>query len=403
MSSLLKVYYIILIYSMFGEWFFNMPDVATDILTIGFIVLSSCEDRFRLKLPQKETTYFIKSILATGVIILVYSLITQLLYSFSPDYLKHTFTLCFRLVLYSFCGLRAVYLYKEKAMKLLLVACIVAYIPAIVTYFVECGFVSGIIYLFAADVYFEQIALEVHQLTYVFGFITIYFFYQKFIYGKKVMPEFVFSLIFTLIGMKRIVDLALAVIIISIVLIKRMKEKTTYKLVCIGSFVMVFVALSYIYLIKSGLLEQMFSYFGIEDSFRFRFWNHISPKYKFSPLFWGYGISYSHRFMWHEWSGISGLSEVTNIHNDVLGYYVGLGFFGFILFWIMYFYGQVKMLKNRFSIKVAVFCFVLSLYYFIIMTTSNEGLPGFIYGLYFTVIAAAIAADKKENTKEVTV
>ena len=403
MKSFLKVYYIILIYAMFGEWFFNMHALTIDLLVMGFIFLSSYEDGFELKLPYKETTYFIKSILVPAAVILVYSVITQLIYTFSADYLQHSLTLCFRLAAYSFCGLRAVYLYKDKAMNLLLVSCILAYIPAITKYFIECGFVSGIIYLFASDIYFEQIALEVHQLTYVFGFITLYFYFQKFVYGKKVMTEFIVSLIFTLIGMKRIVDLALAIIIISVIFIRRMKEKNIYKLLCIGSFGMVFVALLYVYLIKSGLLEQMFDYFGIEDSFRFNFWNHISPKYKFSPLFWGHGISYSHRFMWHEWSGITGLSEVTNIHNDILGYYIGLGFWGFILFWLMYFYGQVKMLKNRFSIKVAAFTFFLSLYYFIIMTTSNEGMPGFVYGLYFTVIAAAIVADKTENTREVTV
>lgn len=403
MKVFLKVYYIVLIYCVFGELFFDLPAITTDILAIGFIFLSSYDDRYKLKISRKEGIFFLNSITVPAVVILVYSLITQLLYCFSYDYLLRTVTLCTRLVLYCLLGMRAVYLNEEKIIKLLLVSCIVAYIPAIIEYFIEYGFVSGIVYLFSSNIYAEQIALEVHRLTYVFGFITIYFFFQKFIYGKKVMAEFIISLIFTLIGMKRVVYVALAVVMILTVLIKRMRAKTAYIMLCIGSVFMVFAALGYVYLIKSGLLQQIFEHFGIEDNFRFNFWNYLSPKYEFSPSFLGYGLSYSHRIMWHEWSNIKDLSYATNLHNDILGYYVGLGFWGFILFWLMYFYGQVRMLKKRFSVKAAAFSFLLSLYYFIIMATSNEGMPGFIYGLYFTVIVAAVAADKKENTDEVTV
>lgn len=403
MNWFLKFYYVVLIYAVFGEHFFKIPAVTIDILAMGFIILSSYEDKLKLKLPRRETIYFLNSIVVTAVAILIYSLITQLIYTFSADYLKHTVTLCIRLVLYSFCGLRVANLYKGKSINLLLISCIVAYIPAIIRYFIDRGFISGIIYLFVSNTYTEQVALEVHRLTYVFGFITLYFFYQKFVYKQKVTTELIVSLIFTIIGLKRVVYLALALAMLIVIIIRRMKEKTIYRLLCISSFGMVVFALLYIYFIKSGLLEQIFDYFNLEDSFRFNFWNYISSKYGFSPGFFGYGISYPHRVMWHEWSNIKGLSSVTNLHNDILGYYLGLGFWGFILFWIMYFYGQVRIIKNHFSIKVAAFCFVLSFYYFIIMMTSNEGLPGFLYGLYYMVIAAAIAAEKTENTFKVTV
>ena len=400
MSLLLKIYYVIFVYVGFAD--FGLSQAVIDILAIGFIFLSVLEEKMQLKLPKKEFKYYLSCVLIPAIVIFLYSIITQLLLEFSFDYLKNTFTICFRFILYTFCGVRAAYVFKTRVMNVLLFSCIVAYIPALIQYFIKSGLIYGIVYLFKDDAYAEQIALEVHRLTYVFGFIAFYFFYQKFAYKQKVMPEFIVSFILMLIGMKRIALFASVIVIIAFFVLKFFKQKNISKILSVASVFIIFVALGYIYLIKSGLLQQMFNKYAIGDSFRFNFWNYISKKYEFSPTFLGYGISYSRRMMWHEWSNIEGLGEITNIHNDVLGYYVGLGFIGFILFWIMYFLIQFRLIKKSFSLRAATFCFLLSFYYFIIMATSNEGLPGFIYGFYFTAIIATITADKAENINEVS-
>ncbi len=399
MSTFLKVYYAILIYVIYGEFFFSFPAVTTDILVVGFIFLSSYADRFSLRIPQKEGKYLFSSIIIPAIIMLVYSLVTQVVYSFSSDYLVRTVTMCVRFAVYGIFAMQSARVFGEKTVNVLLTSCIIAYIPSIVTFFLTYGFFNGIIALFSSDIHHESIALEVHRLTYIFGFISVYFFYQKIINGKMVMPQAITSLCFMLMGVKRIAYLALAIAIAFIFVLKFQKNRTRYKTVIISSVTMICFALLYIYLIRYGHLQTLFRTLGIEDSFRFNFWNFVQSKYEVSPTFFGYGISYPQRFMAHEWSNIKDLSAATHLHNDVLGYYLGLGFIGFILFFSMYFHGQVKLINKYFSVNTAAFAFVISLFFFILMTTCNEGMPGFIYGLYITTIFAMIQSDKSQNTK----
>ncbi len=397
MDAFLKIYYIVLIYATYGKFFFSIPAVTTDALVIGFIFLSTYADRFNLRIPQREGKYLFSSIIVPAAIMLVYSLGAQLFYSFSSDYLVRTTTLCVRLVLYGLFAMRSAHIFGEKTANVLLTSCIVVYIPSIITFFAHYGLITGFLTLFSSNIHDESVALEVHRLTYIFGFIAVYFFYQKIINNKKVLPQAITALAFTLLGVKRITYLALALAMAFMIILKYQKEKTKYKTLVASSVFMIIFALGYVYLIRYGYLQEVFTHFGIKDSFRFNFWNFVQSKYEVFPTFFGYGISYPQRFMANEWSNIKDLSFATHLHNDVLGYYLGLGFVGFILFFSMYFHGQVNLLKKYFSINSASFAFIISLFYFVLMTTCNEGMPGFIYGLYLTMIFTAVSADKAQH------
>lgn len=397
MNTFLKIYFAITIYTVYGKFFFSIPVAITDLLVIGFIFLSTYTDKFNLHIPYREGKYFFSAVIIPAAVMLVYSLGIQLISSFSSDYLVHSITLCVRLALYGLFAMRSAHIFGEKTANLLLTSCIIVYIPSIVTFFIQYGLITGILTLFSSNIHDESVALEVHRLTYIFGFIAVYFFYQKIINEKKVLPQAITALCFMLLGVKRITYLALAAAIGFIFIIKFQKEKTKHKILIISSVSMICFALLYVLLIRNGQLQVLFAELGINDSFRFNFWNYFANKYDVSPMFFGYGLSYSHRFMWHEWSNIKDLSEVTNLHNDVLGYYLGLGFAGFILFFSMFFHGQAKLIKKYFSTNTACFVFVISLFYFILMMVCNEGLPGFIYGLYLTMIFSAISADKSQS------
>ena len=330
------------------------------------------------------------------MLVLLFSLIVQSFKSLSPDYLAHSITMCIRWILYSLLGLRMVYVFKDESADILLIACMVAYMPSILIYFVQNGLLNGFYILFSGEAHSESIVLEIHRMTYIFGFLVVYYLYNWFILNKKFLPQIIFSICLLLLGVKRIASFALIIALIIIVLIKILRtDRWRYNFACVVASFFVLIALGFVFLIKSGYLQLIFEYFGIDDSFRFNFWNYISPKYEFSISFLGNGISYSHRFMWHEWSNIKDLSAATNLHNDVLSYYIGLGFIGFVSFFSMLFIGQMSLLKRWFSTKSALFAFVLSVYYFIIMMTSNEGLPGVVYGCYMMLIF--VIASSEDN------
>ena len=394
MYGVLKTYYVILIYSIFGQYIFNVPDIVSDVLVVGFIALSLCQDRYQLHVPRKLGNYCLSIIIVPAIVILAFSLTSQLFQSLSTDYLVRSTTLCVRWVLYCVLGLRTVYVFGEKSADMLLVSCLVAYIPTIVIYFVQNGIVAGFNILFSSDAYSESIVLEVHRMTYVFGFLSVYYLYKWIISKDRVLPQMLLSIVLLLLGVKRIANFALILILAFLLLIKFLKnDERRYRFTCVLAVITVLIPLLYVFAIKSGGLRLAFEHFGIEDSFRFNFWNHISSEYEFSVGFLGKGISYSQRFMWNEWSNIKDLSAATNLHNDILSYYIGLGFIGFVGFFGLFFVGQTVLLKRWFSVKSALFAFALSSYYFVIMATSNEGLPGFVYGCYMMLIFAVASSE----------
>lgn len=394
MYDVLKVYYVFLIYSIFGKYLLNIPDVVSDVLVVGFIILSLRQDRYQLHIPRKLGNYCICIIVVPAILILGFSVCVQLFHSLSVDYLVRSATLCIRWILYCLLALRTVYVFGDKSADMLLISCLIAYIPSILVYFIQHGIVDGVRILFSKEAYSEAIVLEVHRMTYVFGFLAVYYFYQWFISGKKIFPRMLLAVGLLLLGVKRVANFALVYVVVLALLIKILKnEKYKYRFVYVSASFFVALALLFVFTIKNGYLQLAFEHFEIEDNFRFNFWNHISPKYEFSPSFLGNGISYTQRFMWHEWSNIKNLSSVTNLHNDILSYYIGLGFVGFLMFFGMFFVGQIVLLKKWFSTKSAVFVFLLSVYYFIIMATSNEGLPGFVYGCYMMLILVVASSE----------
>ncbi len=399
MNGLLKLYYIIFVFYFFGgiTSIFNFPSITPDVLAVGFIFLSATEDRFELRIPRKEGIYFFGTVIVPAVLIFVYSISMNLLNSLTTDYMVTTTMTCMRLVLYTFVGVRAIYSFGKKAIDLLLISCVIAYIPDVFKFFIEEGIVNGIMILTSSNAYLSTSSLEVHRLTYVFGFLTVYYFYKWFVNKEKVLKQMIIAFICSALGLKRIVVIALAIIVLVVVLFKLLKEKKSYKLAIGISVFMVLFSLVYIYAIREGIVQSAFSFLNIEDNFRFRFWEHIEHKYRFSPSYLGYGVSYVRTFMMHEWDNIKDLSAATHIHNDVLAYYIGLGFWGFIAFFGMFFLGQIGLAKKYFSKDVAIFVFVLSLFYYIIMSFCNEGLPGIVYGLYVTVIFSAIKYQQDEK------
>ncbi len=390
MYGVLKIYYVVLIYLIFGKSFFHVPDLILDVLILGFIVLSTYFDRYKLKISRKLGNYCIWTALLPAIIILFYSIALQFLQSLSFDYIVRSIMLCLRWILYCLWAIRTIYIFNKKSADLLLASCTVAYIPSIIIFFAQFGVIGGINTLLSKNIYHDFVALEVHRLTYVFGFLAVYYLYQWIILRKRVILQFLLSTLFLFLGLKRIANMAFIIAVLVVLILKFIrKEKNKYRFACILSVCLVLLSLGYIYLIKSGILQIVFNYFGIEDSFRFNFWNHISPYYDFSVGFTGRGISFAQRFMWHEWSNIKDLSVGTNIHNDILSYYIGLGFIGFCAFFLLVFTGQTILLKKWFSVHCAAIAIEISLFYFIIMATSNEGLPGFVFACYIMLILAS--------------
>ncbi len=98
------------------------------------------------------------------------------------------------------------------------------------------------------------------------------------------------------------------------------------------SYIIIGISLSasflYVYLIKSGTLQNIFEILNINSMGRLTVYNWFSNQYKLSFFYFGKGFQYIHKYM------ISGLgSELVNkfgyLHNSILQIYIEMGFIGF--------------------------------------------------------------------------
>lgn len=280
-----------------------------------------------------------------------------------------------------------IFSYQERTPDYLLVSCIIAYIPAILKHFSKFGLINGIFIVFSAEANNMSLDLEVHGLTYVFGFLGLYYMYCSYVQKKEKKQMCVISIVLMLLGVKRIVIAATALTILLLLLMSKIKGKRRYVVIQLMCIVMIFAAYIYITILKNGTLEQIFNTYNIADNFRMNFANYLRNKYEISPSFLGYGMAYSHRIIVHEYSNIQYLTTAVNIHNDLLGIYLGTGFIGFGIYWYVFFFDRCSLLWKKYGSDSLLFAFLISFYYFMNMLVSNIGLDPFYYSVYFMVIS----------------
>lgn len=386
-------------YKTFLMWFYlciivldtqSVVAIPTGIREIGilvFLVMSTRANNWKViirRLPEDRFVWILW--LIPESFIWIYSLVVQLIGGYWGDYLFHTCALFARRVIYLLLVIAGVRTFKNKIVDIVLTACIISYIPAWVSFLGTYG-MQGVLLLFGETVFGENIALEVHGLTYIFGYVAIFYFYQWYILKSKgSLRRFIVCALLTLCGVKRIVIVALTAAIIILLATKWMSNKAGARLLCFGSVAMVVIAFVYIYTIQSGIFESIMQMYGVDTSFRVQFWNYLSNRYTVSPKFWGYGISYSHKVLTHEWQMIEGLGALTDIHNDILGFYLGLGFAGSLLYWTLFFYWRPKFLLKNTSSTDTLFAFALSVYYFVLMMVTNIGIYAFQNSIYFMMV-----------------
>lgn len=382
----------------------DIPTGLCEICIFFFVVLSSYENKWFISVSRsKENRFVLWYFLVPFLVIGIYSILVQIARGLEIDFLQHSFTLFVRFEVYMIFAVTCVKMFGVKTPGIFAVACAIAYLPAILKHFLTYDLGPGIYMLFMENAYSAQTALEVHTLTYNMGFATIYYFYRWLQYKDNVKKQFWICLLLTLMGLKRIVTLAIFVAIAMTIILHKMQrinEIRRYRLIIFATLIMSVAGLVYVQLIHSGVLELVLTKFGFKETFRFRFWNHFRNRYNLLPTYIGHGISYAARVMANEWRLIKGLGEVTNIHNDVLSMYLGIGFVGSILYWGIFFTGRVKRVWRDFSWKAACFLFVLSIYYFICMMMSNEGLTPLTHGVFFMMVFAMLKADKVKNDVE---
>lgn len=222
-----------------------------------------------------------------------------------------------------------------------------------------------------------------------FGIFALYYLYEK---NWKC---FVTAILFMLFAEKRIaiVAMAAALLIMGLMWLFRYSKKLAmllWAMVIVAAYV-------YIYMIYSGTLEAVCWGANINTNGRVEMYGRMAQEARFSLSYLGKGLGYVENLLSH-WN----ILTYVNLHNDLLKFYVELGFLGFLIYLLSY--GVVwHITGKKFTLKKMSFLLVLLVYTMLMFTTDNVSIYMLylvpFYSIFFAVLEGRNADPKITDSK----
>ena len=265
------------------------------------------------------------------------------------------------------------YIYGKKGIWYNLIAILIANLLMIATVIAQNGlgnYISEFITLvvtFAGETGDIIIQAEIHELAFCLGAYLIYMLY------KPQMSIVYFVLLFLSLfcfmsAFKRIAMIAIAIALMFGYLLKfiaRYNKKTAGRLVTFFAFVVIFLLIGYIALIKMDAFELL-EKAGINTSGRVEIYNAVDKFYDFTPSFLGNGIG----FLTYQLNTFMNV-DVASVHNDFLQHFIDLGFGGYIIWLVSMTLVRVCYFGRKGNVENAIITFMLTLYLIIVSSTDN--------------------------------
>lgn len=268
-----------------------------------------------------------------------------------------------------------IYLFRKRTLKLLCYSVIVAFILLTiinVVFLREKAFVEWFNSVFIDNAGALN-PFEVHDLTFACGTLFLFFilFYPKSIFRVRMI---IFSLLVIIMGFKRMQLLAIALMAIFFLISYYIRKYTMPKIfenwIRFVGLGIIGVALFYVWMIDSGLLETLCEKFQINTMDRINFYTWLTNYFDFQLTYPGMGFGVSTKLMLLEntWGIYFGTSSV---HSEILRLFAELGMIGSIAFIGYYLVAIPQILKKQFNANIMYIYFSLQVYLFILHFTDN--------------------------------
>lgn len=283
--------------------------------------------------------------------------------------------------------------FKKKSLFFLTIAGMMSYATVVIRWLLAAG-IDDIMHPFNHTI--NGITLEVHELTYIFGILFLYYLLSK-DYDKNFKMTICIALAVAIIlGNKRALYLGMVISLFVYWLFHKFdnKNKQLLRVIAVIYFLILF---TWLYIVRSGMLELLILRLGINSSSRFSFWNYFKTVYWLSPSYLGRGLSYTDNVL--ATSTFKHATDIwinTHIHNDILKAYIGWGFMPFVYYFFNFFVLQVKKFvkfgrqKCAWRYFVIISC-VLSIYFF------DSMLEAFGFNITLFLIWFALMDEEPDN------
>lgn len=214
-----------------------------------------------------------------------------------------------------------------------------------------------------------------------FGIFALYYLYEK---NWKC---FVTAILFMLFAEKRIAIVAVAAALFVMGMMWLFRYSKKLALLLWG--LVIAAAYLYIYMIYSGALEAFCWGANINTNGRVEMYGRMAQEARFSLTYLGKGLGYVETLLSH-WN----ILTYVNLHNDLLKFYVELGFTGFLLYLLSYGF-ILHFAEKKFDLKKMSFLLVLLVYTMLMFTTDNVS----IYMLYLVPLYSIFFAVLEDREK----
>lgn len=242
----------------------------------------------------------------------------------------------------------------ERAVILTFLGYFINYLSLVILTFFNANVGEIVQYFLSPNLAHPNVLLEAHEVGAAMSCFFLYFllFYK----GKGRMVFLIETAVILALSNKRIIlfSILLGIIIYYVlVLLERTSKKAKY---IYGGFVII-CCFVFVWLIKSEWLIQLFNNYGINMMQREKFYLGIAKTYEFSPFYLGHGSGFSSNWMDKNWStlGVYGMTGTLGLHNDILKYFIDLGFFGLLLYIGNYVINIPRIVSKYIGSKEAIF------------------------------------------------
>lgn len=214
-------------------------------------------------------------------------------------------------------------------------------------------------------------ALEIHDITFTYGFFVIYFlFFAQ--HTKERTFCFFLSAFYFLMGWKRIALFALIAALFVGLVLGMMKSKYRIMLMKTIAWLFVLASFAYVLVVRFGVFEYLMNYFEIDSMGRNEIYDYIHDYYNISIGFLGYGFEYTTIILQDAMlNNPEAHIGVLGLHNNILTEYIELGFLGFWAWLIYTWVFQLRWMLSHWGEKVAMLFFLCEMYIFLTYTTDN--------------------------------
>lgn len=339
------------------------------------------------------------------LIIIVYSAIIWLINFETASYMFRGFSKLMYQVMLLLVIFGAAYMFGEKGIHytfygLLLGNAVIAllYIPR----FGLSGVISSVVHFIVSigDATGYMRRLEIHDITFTYGFFLLYFIFFDKVSSKKMKAfNIIAAALFFVIGFKRIAIASFLLMFVVGWILGKFSPKVQYRLMMTALILAAVFAFVYLVSIKYHLFMMIMDMMGVDVMGRDVLYGYIDKYYRISPSFWGYGFEYVHMMM-TEIAKIGGkqFNGMIDIHNDFMRVYIEMGFFGFIAWALYTLVYQFKWIKSRFGIDTARLFFLCEIYIYFTYMTDNT-LFYFFTGMALRMIPMCYALHIKDSSE----